>query len=35
MAALDSLKDEIHKINEDLKRVPVYPILSIGVGYRF
>jgi hypothetical protein len=30
-----SLKQEIHKINEDLKKVPVYPILSLGVAYHF
>jgi hypothetical protein len=30
-----SLKQEIKKINEDLKRVPVYPILSLGVAYHF
>jgi hypothetical protein len=30
-----SLTQEIHKINEDLKKVPVYPILSLGVAYHF
>jgi hypothetical protein len=30
-----SLRQEIYKLNEDLKRVPVYPILSIGLAYRF
>ncbi|WP_353068671.1 hypothetical protein RBB75_16100 [Tunturibacter empetritectus] len=30
-----SLTQEIKKINEDLKRVPVYPILSLGVAYHF
>jgi hypothetical protein len=30
-----SLTQEIQKINEDLKRVPVYPILSMGVAYHF
>jgi hypothetical protein len=33
--AQDSLKQEVHDINEDLKRVPVFPILSLGVAYRF
>jgi hypothetical protein len=26
---------EVHKLNEDLKRFPVIPILSIGVAYHF
>jgi hypothetical protein len=30
-----SLTQEIRKINEDLKKVPVYPILSLGVAYHF
>jgi len=30
-----SLTQEIKKINEDLKKVPVYPILSLGVAYHF
>jgi hypothetical protein len=30
-----SLTQEIQKINEDLKKVPVYPILSLGVAYHF
>jgi hypothetical protein len=30
-----SLTQEIKKINEDLKRVPIYPILSLGVAYHF
>jgi hypothetical protein len=30
-----SLTQEIQKIDEDLKKVPVYPILSLGVAYHF
>ncbi len=30
-----SLKQEIYDINEDLKRIPVYPIVSLGFAYRF
>jgi hypothetical protein len=30
-----SLKQEISDINEDLKRIPVYPIVSLGFAYRF
>jgi hypothetical protein len=30
-----SLKQEVHNLNEDLKRVPFYPILSMGVAYHF
>jgi hypothetical protein len=30
-----SLKQEIHKFNEDLKRIPIYPIISIGLAYSF
>lgn len=33
--AQTSLTQEIQKINEDLKKVPVYPILSLGVAYHF
>jgi hypothetical protein len=33
--AQTNLKAEIYKLNEDLKRVPVYPILSMGVAYHF
>ncbi len=33
--ALRSLRQEIGKINDSLSDVPIYPILSIGVGYRF
>jgi hypothetical protein len=33
--AQSSLRQEISKLNEDLKRIPVYPILSIGVAYHF
>jgi hypothetical protein len=30
-----SLKQEVHNLNEDLKRVPFYPILSMGLAYHF
>jgi hypothetical protein len=30
-----SLQQEIQKINEDLKKLPVYPILSLGLAYHF
>jgi hypothetical protein len=33
--AQSSVKQEIYKLNEDLKRVPAYPIVSIGVAYHF
>jgi hypothetical protein len=33
--AQESLKQEVHNLNENLKRVPVYPILSLGLAYRF
>jgi len=33
--AQQSLKDEVRDINNTLNDVPVYPILSIGFGYRF
>jgi hypothetical protein len=29
------LKQEVNNLNEDLKRFPVYPILSLGVAYHF
>jgi hypothetical protein len=29
------LKQEVHNLNEDLKRYPVFPIVSLGVAYRF
>jgi len=29
------LKQEVHNLNEDLKRYPVFPIVSLGVSYRF
>jgi hypothetical protein len=29
------LKQEIYNLNEDLKRYPVFPIVSIGVAYHF
>jgi hypothetical protein len=33
--AQSSLRQEIQTLNEDLKKVPVYPILSLGVAYHF
>lgn len=33
--AQQSLKSEVKKINDTLADVPIYPILSIGFGYRF
>ena len=30
-----NLQEELNDINEDLRRVQFYPLLSIGVGYRF
>jgi hypothetical protein len=30
-----SVKQEVYKLNEDLKRVPAYPIVSMGVAYHF
>lgn len=30
-----SLRQEIHDLNEDLKRVPVFPVVSVGMAYRF
>jgi hypothetical protein len=33
--AQTSLRQEIQILNEDLKKVPVYPIVSIGVAYHF
>jgi hypothetical protein len=29
------LKQEVYNLNEDLKRYPVFPIVSLGVAYRF
>jgi hypothetical protein len=29
------LKQEIYDLNEDLKRLPVYPIVSLGLAYHF
>lgn len=29
------VKQEVHVLNEDLKRYPVFPIVSIGAAYRF
>lgn len=33
--AQQSLKNEIKDINDTLSNIPVYPVLSIGFGYRF
>jgi hypothetical protein len=33
--AQNYLKQEIHDLNEDLKKFPVFPIVSIGVAYHF
>lgn len=33
--AQQSLRDEVRDINNTLSSVPVYPILSLGFGYRF
>ncbi|QNI35660.1 hypothetical protein [Edaphobacter albus] len=33
--AQQSLKDEIRNINDTLSNIPVYPVVSIGFGYRF
>jgi hypothetical protein len=33
--AQSDLKQEIYNLNEDLKRYPVFPIVSIGVAYHF
>ncbi len=30
-----SLKQEVHDINETMKKFPIYPILSLGFAYRF
>ncbi len=30
-----NLMENLRDVNETLKRVPIYPILSVGVGYRF
>jgi hypothetical protein len=30
-----ALKQEVYNLNEDLKRVPFYPILSMGLAYHF
>ena len=30
-----SLKQEIQTLNEDLKKIPVYPVLSLGLAYHF
>jgi len=30
-----ALKQEVYNLNEDLKRVPFYPILSVGLAYHF
>ncbi len=33
--AQSSVQAEVYKLNEDLKRLPVYPIVSMGVAYHF
>ncbi|MEG9436234.1 hypothetical protein JAO29_08660 [Edaphobacter sp. HDX4] len=33
--AQQSLRDEVRDINDTLSNVPVYPVLSLGFGYRF
>ena len=33
--AQTNVQQEVYKLNEDLKRVPVYPIVSMGVAYHF
>lgn len=33
--AQQSLRDEIRDLNDTLSNIPVYPVLSIGFGYRF
>ena len=33
--AQSSLRQEVSSINETLKRIPVYPIVSLGVAYHF
>jgi hypothetical protein len=33
--AQDNLKQEIHDLNEDLKRYPIFPIVSVGFAYHF
>jgi hypothetical protein len=30
-----NVQEEVYKLNEDLKRLPVYPIVSMGVAYHF
>ncbi len=30
-----NLKENLFDVNETLKRVPIFPMLSVGVGYRF
>jgi hypothetical protein len=30
-----SVQQEVYKLNEDLKRLPAYPIVSMGVAYHF
>jgi hypothetical protein len=34
-AAQASLKQEIYNLNEDLKRYPLFPIVSLGLAYHF
>jgi hypothetical protein len=33
--AQDYLKQEVHILNEDLKKYPVFPIVSLGLAYHF
>jgi hypothetical protein len=33
--AQSALKQEVYKLNEDLKRIPVYPIFTMGAAYHF
>jgi hypothetical protein len=33
--AQDYLKQEVHILNEDLKKFPVFPIVSLGLAYHF
>ncbi|MEO6806963.1 MAG: hypothetical protein ABI286_01425 [Edaphobacter sp.] len=33
--AQNHLKQEVHDLNEDLKRFPIFPIVSFGIAYHF
>ncbi|MGH9596701.1 MAG: hypothetical protein ACRD3K_07885, partial [Edaphobacter sp.] len=35
VAAQNHLKQEVHDLNEDLKKFPIFPIVSFGVAYHF